>query len=291
MQMGASDRSDRRLCAPVVLGAADAKAPCASIVGKEAGGIDEGRLGNVAEHSDRAAGGPRSEAGRGPGARAARARRRAEPRTEGEPGALSDVEVALLGLLSVRPMTGYEIRRHFDRALAPWWDTPRTQIYPKLRELETRQLIEHEYVVQESKPNKRIYSPTPAGRDRLRSWLLGSIQWPALRHQMMMRLFLGHLLPTDELRESLAHYRDQTAAWARGLRDIDSKFARSLTGPYRDTVFFELLALHNLIALAELEVASADRAVKALDQARDTARPGNGELAGRLLDIVREYSG
>jgi DNA-binding PadR family transcriptional regulator len=201
------------------------------------------------------------------------------------------VEVALLGLLSVRPMTGYEIRRHFDRALAPWWDTPRTQIYPKLRELEKRQLIEHEYVVQESKPNKRVYSPTPAGRDRLRSWLLGSIQWPALRHQMMMRLFLGHLLPAGELRESLADYRDQTAAWARGLRDIDSKFARSLTGPYRDAVFFELLALRNLIALADLEVTSADRAVKALDQARDTARPGNGELAGRLLDIVREYSG
>src|SRR5437899_9590611 len=96
-----------------------------------------------------------------------------------EPGeGLSNVEAALLGLLSVRPMTGYEIRRHFDRALAPWWDTPRTQIYPKLRALESRRLIEHEYVVQESKPNKRVYSPTQAGRDQLRAWLQGSIQWP-----------------------------------------------------------------------------------------------------------------
>ena len=34
---------------------------------------------------------------------------------------------------------------------------------------------------------------------------------------------------------------------------------------------------------------SADRAQKALDQARDTAGPGNGELAGRLLDIIRDY--
>jgi hypothetical protein len=50
-----------------------------------------------------------------------------------------------------------------------------------------------------------------------------------------------------------------------------------------------LLSLRNLIALAEFEVSAADRARKALDQARDTAGPGNGELAGRLLDIIREY--
>jgi PadR family transcriptional regulator, regulatory protein AphA len=234
----------------------------------------------VAEPSDRAG-------------RDSRSRRRRPGRQRvaaGQAAELSDVEVALLGLLSVRPMTGYDIRRHFDRALAPWWDTPRTQIYPKLRELETRRLIEHEYVVQESKPNKRVYSPTPAGRDRLRAWLEGSIQWPNLRHQMMMRLFLGHLLPADGLHGLLADYRDRTAQWSDMLREIETKFSRSLAGPYRDTVFFELLALRNLIALADLEVSAADRAVKALEQARDTARPGNGEVAGRLLDIIREFS-
>jgi DNA-binding PadR family transcriptional regulator len=243
----------------------------------------------VVERSDRAARARQDRGGSVPAeGRPRRDRVRAPAADDGQ---LSDLEVALLGLLSVRPMTGYEIRRHFDRALAPWWDTPRTQIYPKLRELESRRLIEHEYVVQESKPNKRVYSPTPVGRDRLRSWLEGSIQWPDLRHQMMMRLFLGHLLPADDLRALLAGYRDRTADWSARLREIDAKFARSLAGPYRDAVFFELLALRNLIALADLEVSAADRAVKALEQARDTARPGNGELAGRLLDIVREYSG
>ena len=43
---------------------------------------------------------------------------------------LSELEVALLALLSIRPMTGYEILRHHARALEPWWETPRTQIYP-----------------------------------------------------------------------------------------------------------------------------------------------------------------
>lgn len=76
-------------------------------------------------------------------------------------------------------------------------------------------------MVQESKPNKRVYSPTPAGRERLRGWLEGSIRWPDLRHHMM---------------------------------------------------------------------SGADRALKALEQA-GAAGTRNGELAGRLLDIVCEFSG
>jgi DNA-binding PadR family transcriptional regulator len=204
---------------------------------------------------------------------------------------LADVEVALLGLLSVRPMTGYEIRHHFDRALATWWDAPRTQIYPKLRELEARRLIEHEYVVQESKPNKRVYAPTPAGRAQLQNWLRNTIAWPDLRHHMMMRLFLGYLLPASELGELLAEYRDRTAERAKQLREIEAKFSRSLSGPYRDAVFFELLSLHKLIDLADHEVSGADHALRALAQASDAGQSGSGDRAGRLLDIIREFPG
>jgi DNA-binding PadR family transcriptional regulator len=111
--------------------------------------------------------------------------------SDGSPAVLSELEVALLALLSIRPMTGYEILRHHARALEPWWETPRTQIYPKLRELQRRGLIEHEYVVQESKPNKRLYSIGPAGSEALASWLGSTINVPEMRHHMMMRLFLG----------------------------------------------------------------------------------------------------
>src|SRR5579859_2710189 len=72
------------------------------------------------------------------------------PRQPPQAGALarglSDIEVALLGLLSIRPMTGYEIRHSYARGLAPWWETPRTQIYPKLRELKQRGLVRDELV-------------------------------------------------------------------------------------------------------------------------------------------------
>ena len=177
---------------------------------------------------------------------------------------LSELEVALLALLSIRPMTGYEILRHHARALEPWWETPRTQIYPKLRELQRRGLIEHEYVVQESKPNKRLYSIGPSGSKALARWLGSTVDVPEMRHHMMMRLFLGNLLPIEETSRLLADYRDRMAARAESFRQAKERFSRSLSGPYRASVFVELLSLDHLIAMTDLEVTGTDKALAAL---------------------------
>jgi DNA-binding PadR family transcriptional regulator len=217
----------------------------------------------------------------------------------GAPGSveLSELEVALLALLSIRPMTGYEILRHHARALEPWWETPRTQIYPKLRELQKRGLIEHEFVVQESKPNKRLYSIGPTGSQALASWLGSTIGVPEMRHHMMMRLFLGNLLPAEETGRLLTAYRDRMAARAESFRQARERFSRSLSGPYRDSVFFELLSLDHLIAMTDLEVAGTDRALAALAGLRRFSSDGaerasaggaSVEQVSELLDAIRD---
>lgn len=211
-----------------------------------------------------------------------------EERQEPAGSGLSDLEVALLGLLSVRPTTGYDIQRHYARALAPWWETPRTQIYPKLRELQRRGLVEDETVVQDGKPNKRLFSLSDAGSAALRTWLQGPIGWPDMRHQMMMRLFLGNLLPAETTRALLEDYRQRTEAWASSLREAHDRFSRSLEGPYRESVFFELLSLEHLIAIADLERSGAETALKALERAQGVLGTGNGEQSNRLLEIVRD---
>ena len=206
-------------------------------------------------------------------------------------GDLSDLEVALLGLLSVRPMTGYEIQRHYARALAPWWETPRTQIYPKLRELERRGVVQHEYVVQRGKPNKRVYSLRRAGADVLMAWLQGEIRAPDMKHHMMMRLFLGNLLPIETTRRLLENYREQTISRLASLRDAHARFFASLEGPYKESVFFELLSLEHLIAITDLEISGTKKILEALDKATTAFTASNGEEANQLLDIIREQSG
>jgi DNA-binding PadR family transcriptional regulator len=199
-------------------------------------------------------------------------------------------EVALLALLNIRPMTGYEIYRRNARALEPWWETPRTQIYPKLRELEKRGLIEHEQVVQDGEPNKRLYSLCAPGAEALSHWLGSSIAVPEMRHRMMMRLFLGNLMPVQQMCDLLGDYRDRMAVRAESLRFAKERFAGSLSGPYRASVFFELLSLDHLIAMTDLEVSGTGKALAALRRGDLDRALSSGEQASELLDAIRDVS-
>jgi DNA-binding PadR family transcriptional regulator len=212
------------------------------------------------------------------------------PPAEASSPDLSDIEVALLGLLSIRPMTGYEIRQNYARGLAPWWDTPRTQIYPKLRELKRRGLVRDELVVQQSKPNKRVYTIEPVGSEALVNWLRRDISWPEMKHQMMMRLFFANLLPLPAFRQLLTDYCERMAALADSLRTAHTRFSAALTGPYRASVFFELLSLEHLIKMAELEVSGTNAILTVLAKANAAFTMENGDQASQLLDAIREHA-
>ena len=151
-------------------------------------------------------------------------------------------------------------------------------------------LIEHEYVVQESKPNKRLYSIGPAGSEALASWLGSTINVPEMRHHMMMRLFLGNLLPIEETSRLLIGYRDRMAARAESYRQAKERFSRSLSGPYRASVFFELLSLDHLIAMTDLEVTGTDKALAALRRFGSDGALASAEQASDLLDTIRDVS-
>ncbi|MCP2281048.1 PadR family transcriptional regulator [Nocardia amikacinitolerans] len=200
---------------------------------------------------------------------------------------LSDLELALLGLLSIRPMTGYEIGTHYARALSPWWETPRTQVYPKLRELERRGFVQKETVIQDGRPNKQVYSIAPTGSNALLLRLGAPIPGTDMRHHMMMRLFLGNLLPPQSVRKLLADYRSRMLDRARHLREARQKFTPSLDGPHRSSVFFELLSLDHLIALTELEVTGTTRVLEALAQAPLRTRYKSASSESPLLDALR----
>jgi hypothetical protein len=105
---------------------------------------------------------------------------------------------------------------------------------------------------------------------------------------MMMRLFLGNLLPVAEACRLLTDYRDRMAARAASFRQAKERFSRSLRGPYRTEVFFELLSLDHLIAMTDLEVTGTNRALAALQRFGSDGTLRSAEQASELLDAIRE---
>src|SRR5213593_3828054 len=63
----------------------------------------------------------------------------------------------ILGLLGARPMSGYDIKQAFDRALASYWNAGNSQIYTTLKALSDAKLVEPEVIVQKSRPDRKVY--------------------------------------------------------------------------------------------------------------------------------------
>ncbi|MCL2350821.1 MAG: PadR family transcriptional regulator, partial [Defluviitaleaceae bacterium] len=70
----------------------------------------------------------------------------------------------LMGLLSQKPMTGYDLDKEFNASLGFFWPAQYSQIYAELDKMEKKGWLVSRRVVQEDKPNKRVYSLTAEGK-------------------------------------------------------------------------------------------------------------------------------
>ncbi len=167
------------------------------------------------------------------------------------------LNMSILGLLSIRPMSGYEVRKHFLRALSPFWAAPLTQIYPKLRALERGGLIKGRTVIQAGRPNKRVFSLSPQGRRKLTHWLASPIAMPSMHHEFLHKVFLMNLLAPGQALENVKDYLRRSEHWLANLLTIQRKMQPALKGPFRETVEYQLLSLEHLIRIAQSEAAGA----------------------------------
>jgi len=69
----------------------------------------------------------------------------------------------LLGLLQYRDRTGYDLAKLFEASLNFFWHAQSSQIYRELNRMEEKGWVTSKSVIQEGKPNKRVYSITDDG--------------------------------------------------------------------------------------------------------------------------------
>ncbi|GCE19326.1 PadR family transcriptional regulator [Dictyobacter kobayashii] len=95
----------------------------------------------------------------------------------------------MLGLLWARPMSGYDIKQTFERAIASYWNAGNSQIYTTLKNLHKAGLIDAEIIVQTSRPNRKVYRLTPAGEDELSHWLQEDVPERFTKDEFLAKLF------------------------------------------------------------------------------------------------------
>ncbi|MGB4595737.1 MAG: PadR family transcriptional regulator [Anaerolineaceae bacterium] len=84
------------------------------------------------------------------------------------------LRLSLLGMLNNHSMTGYDLKKMADVSIAKFREAQTSQVYRELNYMEEIGWLTSVIEIQTEKPNKRIYSITPAGRQVFLDWLTES---------------------------------------------------------------------------------------------------------------------
>src|SRR3954471_13160926 len=104
---------------------------------------------------------------------------------------------ALLGLIRLRPRSGYDLKQAVDRTIRHFWAASYGQIYPELKRLEEAGWIAGKDAGRGGR-SRRVYRITPRGRRALEDWLHGVETRIEVRDESLLRLFFADALPVAE---------------------------------------------------------------------------------------------
>jgi DNA-binding PadR family transcriptional regulator len=128
------------------------------------------------------------------------------------------VRLPLLALLAKEPAHGYELKNRLEQIFGEAYPSPNIgQVYLTLQRLERARLVRSEDVVQQGRPNKRVYELTPAGRETVAAWLESPADGPRVRDDFFMKLALAPLTGDTDRLGLINRQRRHYLAQMRGL--------------------------------------------------------------------------
>jgi len=151
---------------------------------------------------------------------------------------------AILGFLSWRPMSGYDLKKAFGDVEFIHWAGSNNQIYHALVELHHRGLVTQTIENPESGPSRKVYHVTDAGREALREWVLSPPELPQLRHPFLIQLAWGDQVESAELDELLARYEDEVRVKLLMLREQSKRMTHTPANTPRGAFLWERITTH-----------------------------------------------
>lgn len=160
---------------------------------------------------------------------------------------------ALLGLLSLGPMSGYDIRQLIQRSIGHFWSESYGQIYPGLKRLAAAGLVEKKTERKKGSPDRHVYSLTADGRERLRRWLKLPVEEAVPRNELLLKLFFGGQVSPSVSREHVQAYLESHESKLRAYGAIAKTLRKEETNDPQLPFWLMTLSMgrHNSAAMVK----------------------------------------
>ncbi|GAA4915563.1 PadR family transcriptional regulator [Streptomyces coeruleoprunus] len=140
---------------------------------------------------------------------------------------------AVLAALLDEELSGYQLAKAFDLGVANFWHARPQQLYAELARLESDGLVEGREVVQDNRPNKRLFKVTDAGLAELERFTAAPAKHSFVRDDLLVKVQAADHVDSGELIARLTERADV----ARIRIDLFGKLLRTMRGDRTEEEF------------------------------------------------------
>lgn len=119
------------------------------------------------------------------------------------------INYAILGILSYKPMTGYDLKKIIQNSDFMYWSGNNNQIYKALTELLNKGFVKNELKYEEGSPTKKIYEITDGGLTALKEWVSSPVGDSEIKKPFLVHLAWSSMLNSKELNNLIDEYESQ----------------------------------------------------------------------------------
>lgn len=186
----------------------------------------------------------------------------------------------LLGFLTWRPMSGYDLKRSIARSVGNFWSEGDGQIYPVLQRMAGKGWITSRADDGEGGRRKRIHEITKAGRTVLQEWLSEPVDEPPPRIELLLKLFFGDELAPEV---SLTHVEAARTAAIYKFNHLQT-IAEDLRKRCEDDprAAFWILTVDYGLAVTEARLRWCERAMEELRRLHGGERDGRHPVSSQV---------
>ena len=135
---------------------------------------------------------------------------------------------AVLGALTIAPMSGYDLRTFFDQSVRFFWNESYGQIYPILKRLAAEGLVTP--AAQRAgagvHPRRTVYAITARGRATLAEWLGEPVEQQVGRIEILLKLFFAPEGEPAAARDHVTAFREYHVARLAQFDAVEARIRR-----------------------------------------------------------------
>jgi len=153
------------------------------------------------------------------------------------------MEYVLLGLLALRAMSIYEIKKALERGITLFYSASFGSINAAIDRLLAKGWIEGEEKVEHGR-NKKVFHLTAAGREAFGEWLVSEIEEEKVKDPALTRLYFLGLAPAEERIRTLEAHVQRLRQLLGQLDSLHQQTASLDIAPELQTIAkFQMLTL------------------------------------------------